>query len=154
MGGLTEAHLLLVRDRHTLPPDERDGIELIRYGIGELLTDGNVEDAFLFLDAPSLAAARIESYIGERAPAPPPEPDGLTFDTPNFNTIAPEATHEKPGDWALSYSSLAAARLPTPIDRRPPPRSPSWSETECGSPKAKNVPIFCLEPLASLSVMD
>jgi AcrR family transcriptional regulator len=117
MGGLTEAHLLLVRDRHTLPPDERDGIELIRYGIGELITEGSVEDAFLFLDAPLLAAARIESYIAGRAPAPPPQPDAptfdtLTFDTPTFDTIDPGSPDEKPGDWALSYGRTRTARAP------------------------------------------
>jgi hypothetical protein len=110
MGGLTEAHLLLVRDRHTLPPDERDGIELIRYGIGELLTDGDVEDAFLFLDAPLLAAARIESYIAGRAPEPPSRPNALTFDR--------EGPDEKPGDWVLSQGALATARAPPHVPFR------------------------------------
>jgi AcrR family transcriptional regulator len=117
MGGLTEAHLLLVRDRHTLPPDERDGIELIRYALGELLTDGCVEDAYLFLDAPLLAPARIESYIAARPPEPPPPPDAPTFDTPAFDTpvfdtIDPDAPSEKPGDWFLSYAGLGTTRAP------------------------------------------
>jgi AcrR family transcriptional regulator len=111
MGGLTEAHLLLVRDRHTLPPDERDGIEQIRQGIGELLTDGSVEDAFLFLDAPSLAPARIESFIRSQAPAPPP-PSSPIFDPATLNTIDPEAACEKPGDRAFSCGGLATVRAP------------------------------------------
>jgi AcrR family transcriptional regulator len=112
MGGLNEAHLLLVRDRHTLPPDERETIELIRYGIGELLTDGSVEDVFLFLDAPLLTPARIEAYIAGHAPEPPPQPEAPTFDTLTFDTIDPEATHERPGDWALSYGGLTTVRAP------------------------------------------
>jgi AcrR family transcriptional regulator len=103
MGGLTEAHLLLVRDRHTLPPDERDGID--RQGIGELLTDGSVEDAYLFLDASTLAPARIESFIRSHAPAPRPN-------TPTFDKIDPKTAHENPGEWALPSGGLATVRAP------------------------------------------
>jgi AcrR family transcriptional regulator len=101
MGGLSEAHLLLVRDLHTLPPDEREGLELIRYELGECLTDGSVEDAFLFLDAPLLTPARIESYIRSTAAPPPAAPAA-----PAFTTTDPRAPDEKPGDWFLSYNGL------------------------------------------------
>jgi AcrR family transcriptional regulator len=118
LGGLTEAHLLLVRDRHTLPPDEREGIELLRYDLGECLTDGNVDDAFLFLDAPLLAAARIETYIaGTTTAPPPPRPDPATFgtlpfDKPPFSTTDPGAAHEKTGDWVFAYGGLPTKHAP------------------------------------------
>src|SRR5271155_3636457 len=40
LGGLTEAHLLCVRDRHTLPEDELESIELTRAGISLGLASG------------------------------------------------------------------------------------------------------------------
>jgi AcrR family transcriptional regulator len=78
-GGLNEAHLLLIRDRHLLPEDELTAIEETRATLGILLAGDAAEEAFTFLDAPSLQPAEIETLIAalitaRTSPAPPPQP--------------------------------------------------------------------------------
>jgi AcrR family transcriptional regulator len=108
LGGLTEAHLLLVRDRHTLPPDERDGIEHTRYGIGELLTEGLVEEAFALLDLPCLDAAHIEARLALPATRPvKPRPPTPIVHLPQF-----QPPDEKPGDWIFHCGFPLAATGP------------------------------------------
>ena len=46
LGGHTEAHLLLVRERHQLPPDLRESIEETRAALGEMLA-GELAEAAL-----------------------------------------------------------------------------------------------------------
>jgi AcrR family transcriptional regulator len=86
MGGLTHAHLLLVRDLKLLPPDERDGIEQTLDGLGECLLPP--EDAMQartvldLLDNPGLglpaidAALAAQSRVAILAPAQQPKPAG------------------------------------------------------------------------------
>src|SRR5271170_909211 len=77
-GGLTEAHRLYVRDRHTLPEDELESIELTRAGIGRALASDLAEEALILLDAQNLDATRIEARLAipenpplqKRQPAP------------------------------------------------------------------------------------
>jgi AcrR family transcriptional regulator len=81
LGGLTHAHLLLVRDLKLLPADERDGIEQTLIGLGECLLPP--EDALQaqtvlgLLDNPGLglpaidAALAAQSRAGKLAPAAP-----------------------------------------------------------------------------------
>ena len=82
MSGFTDAHLLLVRDRHLLPEDLLTNIEAIRRKLGDILAPGHAEEALGLLDMPSLDAARIEAALAAitataepRKPAPPaPQP--------------------------------------------------------------------------------
>jgi AcrR family transcriptional regulator len=67
-GGLTEAHLLFVRDRHLLPDDELEPIESLRRSIGHLLAGQNGAEALLLLDAPHIDGARIELMLAALAP--------------------------------------------------------------------------------------
>jgi AcrR family transcriptional regulator len=112
LGGLTEAHLLLVSDRHTLPPDERDGIELTRYGIGELLTDDMVEEAFALLDLPYIDAARIEARLATPLPAPAARPARTKAPTPVANLLQLQPADEKAGDWIYHCGFPVAATGP------------------------------------------
>jgi hypothetical protein len=67
LGGLTETHLLLVRDSHTLPDDERISIDMMRQGIGELLGGNLREETLRLLDAPFLDAPAIEARLGRQS---------------------------------------------------------------------------------------
>jgi AcrR family transcriptional regulator len=121
LGGLTEAHLILVRDRHTLPDDERISIDMMRQGLGALLGGEIPEETLLLLDAPFLDAPAIEARLAPpplhapkplpqimqpQQPVPQPEPAG----EPNAWTHPGEG--EKPGNWIFS------AGIPT--SHRPP----------------------------------
>ena len=87
LGGLTEAHLLLVRDRHLLPAELLTSIDFIRHNLGDILAYGHAEEALDLLDSRYLSAARIEEFvtiitapepaeppIAAAAPLPPAEP--------------------------------------------------------------------------------
>lgn len=63
MGGLTEAHLLLVRDRGLLPEDERQPVEDTLQGLGFVLA-GDVGPQILhLLDSPLFNADQIECML-------------------------------------------------------------------------------------------
>ena len=66
-GGLTEAHLLLVRDRHLLPDDLRAPIEATRRDLGGSRASPNAEDVLGLLDLPNLDAPRIEAALASIA---------------------------------------------------------------------------------------
>jgi AcrR family transcriptional regulator len=97
LGGYTEAHLLLVRDRHLLPHDLLGNIEATRHDLGDILAHGFAEDVLTLLDLRTLDAARVEATLAtiiatapqqyqpaspvpkqaapiRRAPPPPPVP--------------------------------------------------------------------------------
>jgi AcrR family transcriptional regulator len=65
-GALTEAHTLLLRDRHLLPADERDAIEQTRAAIAATLAGPLADEAISLLDLPTLGLARIEAYLAAR----------------------------------------------------------------------------------------
>jgi AcrR family transcriptional regulator len=71
LGGLTEAHLLLVRDRHLLPEDLLTPIERRRQAIGDRLAPGQAEAALGLLDMPCLDAPRIEAALAAIVAVPP-----------------------------------------------------------------------------------
>jgi AcrR family transcriptional regulator len=74
-GSLTDAHLLLVRDRHLLPEDLLTHIEVIRRGLGDTLAPGHAEAALGLLDLPCLDAPRIEAaFAAVTAAAEQPKP--------------------------------------------------------------------------------
>lgn len=76
LGSLTEAHLLLVRERHCLPPDLLDTIEQVRSGIGAMLaSNGRADDgerALHLLDHPGFSPEWIEELLACPIPPPPP----------------------------------------------------------------------------------
>ncbi len=68
LGGLTEAHLLLVRDRQTLPPDLLDEVERRRTGLGERLAGTDAVIALNLLDMAELSPHQIEACLASIAP--------------------------------------------------------------------------------------
>jgi len=127
LGGYTEAHLLLVRDRHLLPADTLANIEAIRRDLGNILAYGHADEALDLLDSRFLAAARIEEFIAiitapatepattAAAPRPPAEPP----------TTPPQAPKTRP-----SWADLALAPRPTT-----PPTTSSASAEVSETPK-------------------
>jgi AcrR family transcriptional regulator len=138
LGGFTEAHLLFVRDRHTLPPDQRETIELTRFGLGTLLAGDLGEEALLLLDAPIVDAARIEVCLAalnapqaaepaaphhdaERRPDSRPKEQPLTEQSkprppPRRSAATPflpaeDIPAEIPGDWIYAVG-LPGVRAP------------------------------------------
>jgi AcrR family transcriptional regulator len=126
LGGFTEAHRLLVRDRHTLPDDLLAAIEETRIALGFNLAGNMAHEALSHLDNPFLTPARIEAILAlpeeaeiipphhvtaETQPAAAPEP----APPPAFNDWGATATlaGEKPGDW------IYAAGIPK-LSRGPP----------------------------------
>jgi AcrR family transcriptional regulator len=94
-GALTDAHLLLVRDRHLLPADLLTYIEQARRNLGETLAPGHAENALALLDMPALDAPCIEAAltsitaaIGQHKPAPPAAKPA-TAATPRRDRTAP-----------------------------------------------------------------
>jgi AcrR family transcriptional regulator len=73
-GGPTEAHILLVRDRHLLPPDLADTIETLRSGLGDMVAFPNGPAALALLDTTEVSASQIETMLAPAAPQPPPDP--------------------------------------------------------------------------------
>ena len=63
LGGFTEGHLLLVRDRHLLPDDELIPIEETLYGLGCILAGDHGTPAMALLDTPALGATQIELML-------------------------------------------------------------------------------------------
>src|SRR5271163_3044354 len=104
LGGLTEAHLLLVRDRHLLPPDLLPMVEAHRHAIGELLAGPLARRALCLLDSPDWDPEDIETVL---APL-----------------IAKTAKQPEPP--AAPPPALAAATPPPP----PPPKLPPATEEQ------------------------
>jgi AcrR family transcriptional regulator len=88
-GALADAHRLLLRERHTLPPDLAAPLEQAIKSLGEILAGANADAALALLDTPSLQAPQIEAMLAGLnpkavepqapiRPKPAPQPD---FDT-------------------------------------------------------------------------
>jgi AcrR family transcriptional regulator len=101
-GALTEAHLLLVRDRPFLPPEERDRIEAYRHEIGTLLAGDRAQLVLPILDNPFATANDIAALLGNlrevrephqaahrHAALPPPRPPSAVDFMPNKPFIPP-----------------------------------------------------------------
>jgi AcrR family transcriptional regulator len=58
-----EAHVLLIRDRHGLPPDLAEPIENIRASIGDLLAGADAAIALNLLDMTELQGKQIETML-------------------------------------------------------------------------------------------
>jgi AcrR family transcriptional regulator len=102
MGTLTPDHLLLVRDRHLLPDDERLPIELLRDEIGRIFAGDNFAVALELLDQPYLDAQEIEAklapHTAARRPAAPHAPDG-----------------DAPGAWIYAAGFANMSRAPPAV---------------------------------------
>jgi AcrR family transcriptional regulator len=103
-GGLTEAHLLLLRERHTLPTDLAEQIESFRQDIGRALAGGHAAKALSLLDNTELQAQEIATLLGSSAPpraalpAPKPaEPQARSADRSlTWSKRYNAATHQQP----------------------------------------------------------
>jgi AcrR family transcriptional regulator len=117
LGAPTEAHLLLIRDRHLLPPDEAEPIECLRATIGDILAGEQAQVALALLDTPELNAAEIEAALAavvrpRQAATPQPEP--------------PRPRHEAPPLATIKLAKPRPAARPTP---RPAPRPAPLPDT-------------------------
>jgi AcrR family transcriptional regulator len=107
-GSFNEAHLLFVRDRDTLPADERDTIDESHAGLAHMLDAKRGLQALALLDTPGLTLPEIEAYLAELdTPDPDPSPD---------IQAAPEPPKPEPPGPALPYKPPAC--LPRHIRRR------------------------------------
>lgn len=99
-GAFTEAHLLFVHQRHSLPVDALEIIHATYVGIGEKLGGPSPLETLSHLDNPHLDAKRIEAILAtyetaqpQTAPEPPaPEPS----ETKSLVTIQPQPTRPQP----------------------------------------------------------
>ena len=93
-GAPTDAHLLLTRDRHALPPDLAASLDSHRLSIALILTPPaqDPETTLTLLDAPHLQPAQIEAILQALAPTPAKLPR-LPLPKPNHT---PPYTHPKP----------------------------------------------------------
>ncbi len=82
LGGHTEAHLLLLRERHHLPPDLLTNIEATRTALGEVLAGDHGAQALGLLDMPELSPAMIEGMLRVLSPA-----------APRLRVISPTGSH-------------------------------------------------------------
>ncbi|MEJ0047475.1 MAG: TetR/AcrR family transcriptional regulator [Rhodospirillales bacterium] len=106
LGGYTQAHLLLVRDRQLLPDDLLSNVETIRHGLGDMLAHGHAEAALALLDTRSLDAPLIEAALTalvaaaeQRKPAPPaPKPTSAAATTPRRDRPIPSTPPWAPRD--------------------------------------------------------
>jgi AcrR family transcriptional regulator len=106
-GDPTYAHLLLVRDRHLLPPDLREQIEALRTQLGQLLAGEHGASALALLDDFTARPDNIEPAIAAFTTAtdaqpPPPQaaPKGEKFEySSNFEFLKDVATDPVPGNF-------------------------------------------------------
>ncbi len=66
----TERHLLLMRERHVLPPDLLQPIEDLRLQIGDMIAAPHAEAALALLDTPTLQPDQIEAMLAGLSPRP------------------------------------------------------------------------------------
>jgi AcrR family transcriptional regulator len=123
-GGFTEAHLLLVRDRHLLPGDLLPRIEALRHDLGDILAYGHAEEVLALLDDRELNAPAIEARLAAiTAPAPPAAapPQIPPSDKQKFLSRRPHPAFEPPpidpDDDLYRYGRGFRAQPPQP----PPP---------------------------------
>jgi hypothetical protein len=76
---LSDAHMILVRDRFLMPDDERDPTELLRASVGELLAGDHAEVAFAMLDNPVFEIEQTEAVLSL---LPVPAPGRYVFPVP------------------------------------------------------------------------
>jgi AcrR family transcriptional regulator len=100
----TEAHLLLVRERHILPEDLSGTVEQLRLGIGDMIAGNHGEIALSLLDTPYLLAPQIEAMLATLETLPAEQPAA----TPAKAPTPPQPAFHHP-------AIQAAPAKPTPI---------------------------------------
>ena len=103
----TEAHLLLVRERHTLPEDLSCTVEQLRLGIGDMIAGDHGEIALSLLDTPYLLAPQIEAMLATLETVPAENPAAIPA------TPAPPASHHP------AIQAAPAAAKPAPARKTP-----------------------------------
>jgi AcrR family transcriptional regulator len=101
-GDFTEAHRLLLRERHTLPPDLAEQVDSLRKDIGEALAGPNGPKVLSLLDNTELHAQEIASLLGASAHACPTLP-------------APRQAKPSYRNWKLSKRYKSARQQISPI---------------------------------------
>jgi AcrR family transcriptional regulator len=141
LGGFTEAHLLLLRDRHQLPEDVRTPLEDTRFGLAQILGGPLAEDTMSFLDSPNLDIGDIEFLLAalvtrraaqaeQNARATPPRTAPIPATTPDpappvktptapvrrFALVPPDPDdpedEKSPGDWIFDANLPGVSRAP------------------------------------------
>jgi AcrR family transcriptional regulator len=103
-GDFTEPHRIMLRDRHTLPPDELDPIERTRHDLAVLLAPAQAHHAYGFLDCLSFDAGDTEAFLDSLARRAAPATTPAPMKRPESKNPIPISTHVKPAplpaDWA------------------------------------------------------
>jgi len=129
LGGLTEAHLLLVRDRHLLPEDLLPHIEAFRNDIAHLVAGPHGRKILTLLDSPDWTPDDIEDFLAPHThqkaePAQPPAP-------------APAATPTKPPPPKFTEAEKEKIRARWPhLAADPEPGAPPDDLTRFGQPRS------------------
>jgi AcrR family transcriptional regulator len=93
----TDRHLLLLRDRHSLPQDLAETVENLRNGIGDMVAGPNGATALALLDMPDLQAPEIEAMLA--ALTTPAAPAALKPATRSQNIrILPPLPEKRPSN--------------------------------------------------------
>jgi|GEM_PF-1280947 len=145
-GGLTEAHLLFVRDRHTLPEDLLSSLEQTRDGIGNLLGP-DPHETLTLLDTPYISHPRIEAMLAALEPfalPEPAEPAEPATEPTEPATQAPEPATEAPEPVSDPAPEPASSTFET---RRPLP-SPDPTHLPAASPAHHPIPPAASPPPA------
>jgi AcrR family transcriptional regulator len=127
LGAPTDAHLLLVRDRHLLPEDLLTHIERARRDLGDTLAHGFAEEIFALLDLLTLDAPRIEATLATIIATAPAQP----------KPVSPAPKPANPG----------ARPLPARPPWAPAPRDPLGLLRFGPLPTLPNLPLVAARPL-------
>jgi AcrR family transcriptional regulator len=132
----TQMHFLLLQERFSLPPDQREPIESLRAMIGGMLGGDDWEATLHELDCPTTDLDTAEAVLATRAehlrqraetpkPAPDPTPVASAPEPPRPTQITTFPAIEK-ADFASPLSNLpdAALRALNPTGRKPKPEPP------------------------------
>jgi AcrR family transcriptional regulator len=117
-GNLTAAHLLLVRDRHLLPPDEAHSIEHMRGLLAETLAGPGGHAALVLLDAPDFQAPQIEAMLEAAAAHPATAPAQHTAEPLQRAAPAHRPEPPKPPNTTFSPAMLRSRHHPDRASHR------------------------------------
>ena len=120
MGGLTEAHMLLVRDRGLLPQDERDPVEDTLQGLACVLAGELGPQILYLLDSPMFNAIQIECML-QTLSAPAGRPAEEAVPATATSGLKPGSAVCPPPQ-GLSQEAERALVDGLFRDREPPPR--------------------------------
>ena len=121
-GAHTAAHTLLLRERHTLPPDLAAPLEQIVTSLGEILAGPHAEAAMALLDRPGLKTQDIEAMLAcldakptQTRPAIPPP----LRPKPAKPDPRPDIAHLMSASRQDLLATAASSRIPWPKSASP-----------------------------------